>query len=262
MKRLLVVTAVTLCAAGMVWGALGDIVASYRSPATYPLALARAPNVAYTWVYCNSSPYNVWRINGDTGSIYSSYVKHGSSTRGLTFSYGGTPTGSYLWISNYSTDYVHMCVYESGSTVLSWAAGHDPLGLAAEGTADGGNNPQSIISTASSPYYTWRHQLTTGSILGSFSHGGLYAYDCAWDWRNKLVWGGYGSPGVVRGWNTSGSVVASFTVPNTYPYAITYYGQYLLVGCTIPNHYFYKVHCPSPLTIEPASVGKVKAMFR
>lgn len=264
MKRFLAVMAVTLCAAGLVWGALGQIVASYRAPATYPLALARPNNVTYTWIYCNSSPYNIWRINGDTGSIYSSYVKHGSSTRGMAYSYGGAPGGSYLWIANYSTDYVHMCNYGNGSTYRSWAAGHDPYGLAPEATADGGYNPQSIISTDTSPYYTWRHNPLTGSIIGSFSHGGLYAYDCAWDWRNRLVWGGYGSPGVVRGWNLHGDLVASFTVPNTYPYAITYHGQYLYIGCTIPNHYCYKVHCPGNITthLVPSSVGKVKAMFQ
>jgi hypothetical protein len=264
MKKTLMAFAAVMCVAAMAYGALGDIVASYRAPATYPLAAARANNSAYMWMYCNSSPYNIYRIHADTGSVYGSYVKDGSATRGMAYSYGGAPSGSYLWIANYSTDYVHMCDYSTGSTYNSWSAGgHDPYGLAPQATADGGHNPLSIISTDTSPTYTWRHNPMTGSILGSFNHGGTYAYDCAWDWRNQLVWGGYGSPGVVRGWTLTGSVFASFTVPNTYPYAITYWGQYLFIGCTIPNHYCYKVHCPilPGSGVAPSSVGKVKALF-
>jgi hypothetical protein len=265
MARLVLAVLLSLCVAGMAWGDLGDIIASYAAPATYPLAAARANNSQYLWMYCNSSPYYIWRINADNGTIYGSYSKFTSSTRGLAYSYGGGPGGSYLWIANYSTREVHMCNYADGSTVNSWTCvtENQPYGLAPEATADGGYNPQSIISTDTSPYYTWRYVPTTGSLLGSFSHGGLYAYDCAWDWRNQLVWGGYGSPGVVRGWTTAGSVVASFTVPNTYPYAITYWGEYLFVGCTIPNHYCYKVHCPVlNVNVKPASVGKVKALFK
>lgn len=87
-------------------------------------------------------------------------------------------------------------------------------------------------------------------------------YDVAWDWRNKLVWGGWGSPGVVYGWNTSGSLVATFSMPSPHPYALTYRGQYLWVECTKPSHYIYKVHCPYNVDVTPSSIGKVKAIFK
>ncbi len=265
MKKTVVIILALALAAGTAFAALGQIVASWRSPANYPLAAARPNNAGFFWIYCNSSPYRIWHVRAETGSLVGSYVSpHGSATRGLAYSYGGSPGGSYLWIGNYSTDRVYMTNYATGSAYRSWAAGHDPYGLAPEATANGGYNPQSIISTDTSPTYTWFHVPTTGSIIRSVSHGGNYAYDVAWDWQNKLIWGGMGGgPGIVRGWTTTGSVFASFTVPN-YPYALTYFAPYLWVGVTTPLHYFYKIHCPilPGSTVVPTSVGKVKALFK
>jgi len=262
MKRFLVVTAVTLCAAGMVWGTLGQVVASWRAPADYPLCLARAPNVSYMWLWCNRSPYTIYRVHSDTGSVYSSYV-HPRATnyvRGLTFSYGSTPpySGSYLWVGNYSNDYVYMSNYTTGSVYRSYSVAHDPYGLAVQATADGGQAPTAMLTSDSSPAYVWRRQLTTGSIMSSFGASGLY--DIAYDWRNKLVWGRSGSTIVGRDVAT-GSITASFTSPPGPALAFTYYGQYLWIGTTTSYHRIYKVHCPFPVSVAPASLGKVKAIF-
>jgi hypothetical protein len=241
---------------------LGQVVASFRAPANYPLALARANSNAYMWVFCNSTPYHIYRINSETGSVYDSWISRlGSGTRGLAFSYGGDPVGNYLWMGNANTDRVHMCNYVNGSTYRSWSAGHDPFGLAPQAMADGGYNPQSIITTDTSPRYAWYHNPTTGSIISSHALSAT-VYDVAWDWRNALIWGGAPGAGVAYGWNTSGSLMATFRTPDPYPYAFTYNAYYLWVGCTLPNHHIYKIHCPVGVAVAPSSLGKVKAVFR
>lgn len=241
---------------------LGQVVASFPAPAKFPLALARGNSNGYMWVYCNTPPYRIYRINSETGSAYGSWVSpQGSGTRGLAFSYGGTPGGSYLWIGSVTTDRVYMCNYETGSAYRSWPAGHDPFGLAPQATADGGYDPQSIISSDTSPRFAWYHTPTTGSIIRSHTISAS-VFDIGWDWRNRLIWGGAGNPGIVYGWNTSGSVVSTFSAPNPFPYALAYFGEYLWVGCTSPSHFVYKCHCPPTVAVTPSSVGKVKAIFK
>lgn len=191
MKKIYFVVASAIIPA-VAFAALGDVVNSFPAPASYPLALARANNDAYMWVYCNSSPYYIWRIHAETGSIQGSYASpFGSATRGLAYSYGGAPGGSYLWIGNYPTQVVAMCDYNTGSIYASFSLGHSLYGLAPEATDDGGYNPQSLITTYTSPSpgYCWRHHVTSGSLLSSFALTNS-CYDVAWDWRNQIIWGG------------------------------------------------------------------------
>jgi len=262
MKKIVVIVLTFSVPAIPAFAYLGQVVASFRAPANYPLALARANSNAYMWAYCNAAPYRIYRINSETGSVYGSWVSpQGSGTGGLAFSYGGTPGGNYLWIGSITTDRVYMCNYDTGSVYRSWSAGHDPFGLAPQATADGGYNPQSIISSDTSPRYAWYHNPMTGSIIRSHTIGAS-VFDIAWDWRNRLVWGGTGNPGIVYGWNTSGSVVSTFRAPSPFPYALTYLGEYLWVGCTTPSHFIYKCHCPSTVSVAPSSVGRIRSIFK
>jgi len=263
MKRVVFIT-VAILVASAAFAAMGDVVGSWHSPANYPLAAARPNNDAYFWLYCNTSPYYIYQVNALTGAIAASYPSpYTSATRGLAYSYGGAPSGSYLWIGKYTSPYEYsMTNYSNGSIYASFAPGHSLYGLAPQATADGGNNPLSIITAYTSPNYVWLHHPTTGSIISSFAKSQL-AYDIGWDWRNQVIWGGYGSPGVMYAWNTAGSLMTSFAMPAPYPYAVVYHASYLWVGCTIPDHYVYRIHCPlvPTLNIRPASVGKVKALF-
>ena len=265
MGKVWYVVGVMVCAAGVAWGALGDVVGSFPAPANYPLAAARPNNDAYLWLYCNTSPYYIYQVHALTGVIAASYPSpYTSATRGLAYSYGGLPSGSYLWIGKYTSPYEYsMTNYANGSIYASFAPGHSLYGLAPQATADGGYNPLSIITAYTSPNYVWLHHPTTGSIMSSFPKSQL-AYDIGWDWRNNVVWGGYGSPGIMYAWNTSGSLMTSFAAPAPYPYAVVYHAQYLWVGCTTPGHHIYRIHCPliPNLNIAPASVGRVKAMFK
>lgn len=263
MRRKVIIIVALAVTAGTAFAYLGQVVASWRSPAINPLGAAQANGTTLFWVYCRTSGDNVYRVNANTGSVISSFRSPATSdSKGLAYTSGGVPGGNYLWIGDSGDDTINMCDFGTGRVYLSWKAGHDPMGLAPEATGDGGANPRSIISTDTSPTYTWLHHPITGSIISSFFHGGSFCVDIAYDWRNKLIWGGIGNPGILRGWNTSGTVVASFLIPDRNPYALSYWNQYLWIGTTSPNHYFYKVHCPFPVDITPASIGKVKALFK
>ena len=189
-KTVVIILALALTA-GAAYAVLGQIVASWPSPANYPIAAARANNNAYFWLYCNTSPYRIWRVNSETGAVQASYTSpFTSATRGLSYNYnggGGLPSGSYLWIGNSTTDRIYRCHLTTGSIYASIPANHDMYGgLAVTATGDGGQSPTYMLSTDSSPAMTWRQSLTSGSIYNSFSTTGVY--DIAWDWRNRLVW--------------------------------------------------------------------------
>jgi hypothetical protein len=259
MKKALL-TALVLTAA-VAFGALGDVVASYASPNVYPIALARATNVQSMWVYTNAGPGYIYRLNADSGSVYATYAtSNATNTHGLTYQYGG-----YIYLGNMSTDYIYRYNDAFGTLYSSYAAHHDMYGgLAVKATADGGNGATQIWSTDTSPSMAYLHNITTGSVVMSFAGNSSGICDPAWDWRNNLLWAGTASAAArVYGYNTAGSVVASFTVPANYAWGATYYNQYLWISTTIGSDRIWKVHCPSGLTgIAPSSLGRVKAIYK
>jgi len=265
-KVVLTVLALTL-AGGAAFAAFGDVVASFPAPASYPIALAVAGNYQqYLWVYCNASPYRIYRLGGMTGSVYASYVSpQGIYTRGLTYSYGGgggLPTGSYLWIGNYSTDRIYRCNYNNGSAYVSIPANHDMYGgLAAWATGHGGYSPTYMLSSDTSPRYVYRQSLTNGSIYSSFVPTQAI-YDLAFQWAwNDLIWSG-NTGNMVYAFHTNGSVAVSFRLPADNPLGFAYTSDYLWVATTTGSHRIWMTHCPSIPAVSPVSVGRVKALFR
>ncbi|MGD8719948.1 MAG: hypothetical protein PVH29_14150 [Candidatus Zixiibacteriota bacterium] len=93
------------------------------------------------------------------------------------------------------------------------------------------------------------------------------SHDCAWDYRNQLIWftdsdDTWPAPPIC-GFTTDGSLVASFTPPLILAYGLTYYEGYLWVSnifCEPMD--VIQVHCPILTGVTPASIGKVKALFR
>lgn len=270
MRRMFLVAVAAALSASFAWGALGDVVASFAAPANYPIAMAVPNNYTkFTWVYCNTSPYRIYRIDGNTGSVYDSFVSpQGNATRGLTYSYnggGGLPTGSYLWMGNYRQYYIYRCRYTDGSVYASFPANASTInGLAVKATADGGASPTCMLSSNADTERVYHKNLITGSIqsLWTASH---HVYDLAWDWRNEIIWTGYYDD-VVYGYNPYGSIVASFTIPAYYPLGFAYTSNYLWVGTTLGSHRIWMIHCPlltdGASGIVPASIGRIKAAYR
>jgi len=235
--------------------ALGDVVSSFRAPGTNVRGLARSSTRLHVLIYGN--PTIIYRVAPVTGSVYGSWQpSFGNNCRGLGFS-----TPGRLWVGCYANDHVYECRATTGSVFGSWNATNNAYGVAPYCTGDGGVGTTALFTSDTNPEaFCWRHTLTSGSVLASFPTPIRSYFDIAWDHRNRLIWMG-SFPDLVYGYDTAGSVAASFTVPATYPYGLAYYGEYLWVGCD-GNDYVYRLHCPGTSAVVPASAGKVKALFR
>ena len=255
MRKALLVAVATLCAAGVAFAALGDVAGSFAIPGTGSQAgMARANAVLFV---TNYSAARIYRCNYNTGSVTGSFAAvGGTNTRGLAYSWGG-----YLWQNKaYSSPYLiyrtnssNGSVYNTYSLPTNVTHGSAPLA-----TGDGGSGTTHIILSDYSARRIY-YMTTTGSIASSHSVS-QPLYEIAYDWRNKLIWGGMNST-TVYGFTTTGSLAASFTKPTGNIYGITYHGQYLWVGGT--SGYIYRQHCPIlNVGVRPSSMGKIKAIYK
>jgi hypothetical protein len=253
MKKCLILTLAALVVASAAYGTLGSVVRSFAIPGGSQAGLARANAVLFSVYYSGA---RIYRMNYTTGSVTGSFAAAGgTNTRGLCYQFGG-----YLWQNQaYNSPYrIYRTNSSSGSVYnyYSVAGGHYSHGSAPLATGDGGEGTTRILT---SNYYnkTIYYMTTTGSIARSHSTSQAL-YDIAYDWRNRLIWGGMNTT-TVYGYNTNGSLRASFNKPTGNVYGITYHGQYLWVAGT--SGMIYQIHCPGNVSIEPTSMGKIKSMF-
>jgi hypothetical protein len=234
---------------------LGQVLGSFRSPAgTNTRGLARASS--YLYIMDGNNRATVYSVRPFTGSIYNWYMAPWTGENsGLAFS-----TPSYLWVGRLNNDTVFRTEANTGSVYSSWSAQHGPYGLAPWCTGDGGTGTSYLFSTDDAPSRLYTHRLSNGSIVNSTSLVNNTRCDCAYDWRNNLIW--RGRAGSIYGIVPSGAVTASFASPAGDPRGMTYYNSYLWVACNADG-FVYRLHCPRDFTaVAPASLGKVRAIFR
>ena len=253
MKKWFVLTIATLLAAGVVFADLGSVVRSFAIPGGNSGGSGRSNGYLYSTDY---SPGTIYRCNPTSGSVVTSYTAAGgSNTRGLAYQWGG-----YLWQNKaYTSPYRIYRTNEANGSVFNYYSlpNSTTHGSAVLATGDGGAGVSRIILSRYSSTSTVYFMTTTGSIANSISCN-TYLYEVAYDWRNRLIWGGM-NDGYVYGFRTNGSRVASFRKPSGNVYSITYHGQYLWVAGT--SGMFYQIHCPGNVGVKPTSMGKIKAMF-
>lgn len=236
------------------YAGLGSVVSSFRAPGTSVRGMARSDTRLHVIIY--GDPTRIYRVAPGTGSVYGSWPTAFSRyCRGLGFSEGG-----YLWVGCYENDHVYKCDSATGTVYSSWSAGNNAYGVDPFCTGDGGVGTTAIFTSDERPSYCWRHRLTNGSVMSSFPISNRSFFDIAWDHRNRLIWVGSVN-NVIYGYRMSGALAASFAAPNTYPYGMAYFNEYLWVGCD-GNDYIYRVHCPGNVTVAPASFGRIKAVYR
>jgi len=256
MKRYVAIGLGVVVAAGAAYGTLGEIVSSFLGPDNNIRGVGRSPG--YLYVIGLSSPNMVYRCNPTTGSVYDAWeTPYILPNRALTVTWG-----DHVWVGSESQRVAYECDGFSGSVYSSWPTGHDPYGLAALCTGDGGQGTTAIFSYDDSPNSVFTHNVTNDSIIGSFALAHATPYDFAYDHRNKLLWKYYDLDFNIYGYDpTTGGVVASF--PRPYPsacYSLAYYGEYLWISARYGNIFI--VHCPGNVGVRPSSLGKVKALFR
>jgi hypothetical protein len=266
-KGFLALAALSLAAAACAFGTMGELVNSFPNTGT-STHYGMAADASYLYSYYYSSPYNTMILNKSDGSLVGSFpcplgtTSPGYIIRGVSYQPGG-----YLWYCNYSAHVVAQVVASSGSLVSSggWDTGNRyGICVTSDGTPSGVEGV--LLSSYSGGYY-WYYN-TAGSMLSSYITGtSTYAYDLAFDYGNNYIWYGNVSTEHVMGMTTDGSIIASWRVPAdvTNPYGVAYWGDYLYVGTAggTPDEYIWVYHCPNPTSsITPASLGKVKALYR
>jgi hypothetical protein len=265
MKRTIVL-GVTLALAAAARGYLGEIVTSYPCPEGRN-AYAMSVGDRYVYLYL-TGPFHVYRMERWTGSIVSSYAPAISGTvAGMAFE-----EDPYLWMHSqgFAPVWFHRCheatgsIYSSMPIITQYCASVDfqtPPGKPAPATA--------ILMSVSIGIYG-QHLLrftTAGSFIDSFKPENQSWSEVAWDYGNALIWMPKGSINpYFFAYNTHGSLVTSFapTTAGHIPQALDYYGEYLWVSSrTLSVPHVLVIHCPALYeAVAPASVGRIKALFR
>jgi hypothetical protein len=264
---------VALVVAGPAFGKMGDLVASFPAPGSNQhYGLAADANYLYTHYSSSVGSWPIFIIRRQNGSFVGSYrspfygVTPGNydCIRGLSYQGGG-----YIWATNYAYDIVVKFRASDGSFISSWGTGFGTqrtYGICARndkyssGTLRGFN-----ISEYYAPHRLWDFS-TSGSLVSSFE--ACAAADLAWDYWEWLVWAADITDGYVYGYNhETHRLVSSWpwrvrpTINNAF--GVAYYGNWLYVLTTsgTPDEYIWVFHCVAS-DVEPASLGRVKALFR
>jgi hypothetical protein len=197
------------------------------------------------------------------GNLVNSFPNIGTSTRyvrGLSYEAVG-----FLRANNYNNRYVAKIRTSDGSLVSTWtwSGGYTRYGLCINSDKRTSGSATRIYQS----YLTglWWVSNTNGSLISSFQAPHTnYAYDLAWDYTHEYIWYANYATRWVVGITTTGSVRESWQLKSTvsYPYGIAYYGGRLYVSTSggSPDEYIWVYDC-SYTYVEPASLGKVKALF-
>ncbi len=245
------VLAVLACASAAL--AYGTLVSSFTAPSTFPNGVGWASwSTSGFWVNCNGNDYR-YRMT-TTGSIYASWTNPGTGSMGCgAANIGGT---GYVFVVDYNNRYAYRIGMGSGSIYSSWAVpGSYPYGIDYCGT--GGYYVYYTDQSARNLYFMDAY---SGSIYRS--HTLTFApNDVGYDPRGYL-WITTGTGSVVNQCTTTGSVVRSFSVSAYgYPAGCGCDGTYVYVGINAPLHSVLQFETAG-VGVAPASLGKVKALFR
>ena len=260
-----IILGVTLALAAAAWGYLGEIVASYPCPEKRN-AYAMSVGDRYVYLYITWA-FHVYRMDRWSGSVVSSYAPEVSGTiAGMAFE-----QGPYLWMHNqgYAPVWLNRCNEATGSIYSSVPIITQPCSSIDFETPRGQPVPVRSVLMAVSLGIYGMHLMrftTAGSFISSFKTETTWS-DVAWDYGNAWMW----LPRDIYNpyfyaFDTNGSFVASFapTTAAHVPRALDYYGEYLWVSSdTLSDPHVLVIHCPvlHP-TVSPASVGRIKALYR
>jgi hypothetical protein len=222
----------------LVYAGFGDVVSSFPHPGGVGL-YGLAWDGSYLWFA--GQPASVFLRTNTTGSIVGSFDIGATYTyiRGLTFD------GAYLWYSSRDTvGYTYYRITTTGSFV-----------------SDFGVLPTFGPGVAWEGPYLWcgpAKVTTGGSFVASFRRPFKMETDQGW-YGHKLWLGGPGNH--MYNVTTGGSVAASFPVPGGGAAEGTAFdGEYLWV-INRDNKWVYRIDI-DVVGVDPASMGKVKAIYR
>jgi hypothetical protein len=255
MDKKFLFTAVALLVAAATFAGTLDIVSSFSSQKRRRKGIEYAGGYVYATSEYSTNNIHVYTTNG----ILVRTIPTPPGAVGLEVSHA--PSG-YLWLSTYSPGYGYLMTLSSGSIVSSFA-----------GPARG----QGITSDGRYLYWstTYANRLyvltTTGSVVRYFTQPARYPGGCDYVAPGYLwLCDWYLFAERIYYYTTTGSMVDSFRTPGApqiRPSGVTWDGNYVWY-----HHYRYNIYEPSyvyrarvtfsGVNVAPASVGKVKAIFR
>lgn len=186
-----------------------------------------------------------WRVYSTAGSWLSSFPPPVTSAQ-----YGAAYLGrGRYWGGSQTTDRIYL--FETSGSVVSSFAASNPYGITWDGT---------YLWWLSSTGDVFRRCTNTGSIVSSFTIAAIRdGRDLGWD--GTYLWCPDTTDDLVYRFTTTGSIVASFKAPGGLTYGCTYDGKYLWVTDIGTPRYAYQIDI-GYASVLPASLGKVKAMFK
>ena len=242
MRRVIITTvALAVLAAAATATVSGSIVASWRSPCINPAALDYYDGRLYHVAQAERKIF----ITTTVGSLLGSVVDP-TSARGLD------RTAIEYWICHANGSIARLDTTGSLIRVLPGPAtqGYDI-------TLGEGCLWYSGYTTAP---YIFRLTVETGSIMASFrspgrAPGGLF-------WEAPTLWFAEGAnpTGSIYHLTTTGSIIESITVPGARPYGVAREGPFIWYT-DFTTGYVYQITY-TQTGVEPASLGRVKAVYR
>jgi hypothetical protein len=242
------VTATGLLVAAGAWGAFGQVLQSFPAPAGNPLGLAYQNG--YLWCPCGSPAFTFYRLNPTNGSVVASFPSPvGAWTVGAAWN------GAYLFTGDYAHDYIWR-LGTTGSVYGSFAVTDDYFGGV---TWDGAY----LWYTGDAPPRFFRIT-TTGSAVSWFSIP-FTPFDPGCD-QTYLYCGGYNYtplPGYkLFKANLTGSIIASAAAPGDYPRGCAHDGKDVWFTTSTPSVVYRMDDGVPDDDVAPASLGRVKAIYR
>jgi hypothetical protein len=243
-----------LCAPVCVFATgFGSFVSSFKSPGAYPSGVSCRRGEIYiaTW-------YGVIFRTTPKGSIIN---YHPTKLRGLSGITVGTVGGStYYWVGTTEQSYVYRFVDNSSTIHGSFPV---PGGLGQWRGLTFVDNTHMYFANQNENRLYLLHPMT-GFIYSSY---GLTfgPNDLTYD-NSGYLWIASAGDKAVYKCRLNGTPVASFsTVAYEYPQGCGFDGEYLWVGCGNPaegRNYIVQFEVRSEPAVAPASLGRVKALYR
>lgn len=247
MKKGLVFTAIALLTATTVFAGTLTVVSSFMSRKTWRKGLEYAGGYLYTT--SNFSDNSIF-VYTTTGSLVRT-IPSPASSMGVEVSHA--PSG-YLWLNTFSSPRGYRMVLSTGSVVTSFTGPASGYGITSDGTY------LYWSTTSSDRMYVLT---TTGSVVRSFTQPGGFPGGCDYVAPGYLWLCNWSGSPFLYYCTTMGSVIDSFSTPGAArPSGVTWDGNYVWYHqySTDPALCFRaKVNFTG---IAPASLGKVKALFR
>jgi hypothetical protein len=263
MRKVILVAALSVLAVAPALAEFGEIIKSWYAPGR-----GNCWGIAWDgeYIWCNTevspNPSVMYKCVASDGSVVSSFkTVFNLYIQGRTIGYGrwgGRPVLDCDVWDDYSEENIIIRYYPNGS-IADRATVRLPGGAHMSGICfDGSNNWTTDQKETASVVYKLNGQ---GVLISSFTLN-KPGYTCGITKQGDFFWftiRSHGSPCMCYKTRPNGSVVASFETSGSTPLDCTYENNHLWVTDSARVFCYDVSNAPA---VAPASLGKVKALFR